>query len=369
MNQPMYVYVECGADTTSKTYPFTRKHYMHPSEVDGFRDRYHNVGVYSTVMQYLNPEFFQNEKGRWILNAKDALKWGDMYLDFDRPLESEGDFDKIRADVMVGIRYLKLILAIEEDQIQIFFSGNKGIHLTVSGHVLGLTPHVSLNQIYREIALDVQRYVQYDTLDLRVYDDKRMFRMVNSLNKKGNRHKIRITHEELEKLSLAEIRKIAEQPRLMPAPSLITSKRAKLALEKYIQKWTERATAAKEFQGKIRKLEKLPPCIKAMEEKVFRETIDERNNSGTALASFYFQQGMERDEALARMIVWGENNCSPSLPRRDMEIITNSVYNGQYRYGCGEFERLSGVCDKANCPIFNRALNVKEEEIKEESGS
>jgi len=361
------LFVECGADTNSEKFPFTRKHYMHPSETVKFRNHYGNIGVYETVMQYINPEFFQNERGKWVLNARDALKWGDLYLDFDRPLESEDDYNKLRHDVYIAFRYLKNILSIEPDQINVFYSGHKGIHLTVSGHVLGLNPHVSLNQIYREIALDISKYTLFDTMDTAIYDDKRMFRMVNSFNKKGGYFKVPITQEELRKCSLEEVRALAKEPRFIQPAPLIPSNRAKIALEKYIQKWTERNNRATEYQGKIKKLEALPPCIKTMIERTFRETIDERNNSGTALASFYMQQGMPRDEAMARMIVWGEENCSPRLSKRDMEIIVNSVYNGQYRYGCEAFARLSGVCDKDKCPLFNKELNKKPEGEEQKS--
>lgn len=360
------LYVECGADTNSLKFPFTRKHYMHPSETVLFRNYYNNVGVYSTVMQYINPEFFLNEKQKWVLNARDSLKWGDFYLDFDTPLESDDDLQKIKDDVRVAMKYLRVILSIDASQINLFYSGSKGVHLTVSANVMGLDPHVSLNQIYRDIALEIKEYTKNDTLDVRVYDDKRMFRMVNSFNKKGGRYKIPITHQELTEWNLEKLREVSLNIRTLPEQAFIPSARAKKSLDIYIKKWTERQNTVKEYEGKIKKLKRLPPCIKAMQDNIFRETVNERNNSGTAMASFFMQQGMDREEAMARMIHWGAENCSPPLAKRDMETIVNSVYNGKYRYGCNEFHRLSGVCDKANCPIFNKALNTKEEEEKEQ---
>ncbi len=356
------LYVECGADTDSEKFPFTRKHYMHPSETYLFRNKYSNVGVYETVMQYINPTFYLNEKQKWVLNARECLKWGDLYLDFDIPLENDNDFNKIKHDVQKAIRYFKLILSVDPSQINLFYSGSKGIHMTVSAHVLGLEPHQSLNQIYKDIATDISEFTEYGTLDTKVYDDKRMFRMVNSFNKKGQRYKIPLKHEELWKMTLAEVRELAlEQRFLDPAPMIISPK-AKKSLDEYIKHWNNRIIAQKEYQGRISKLERLPPCIEAMTVNLFKETIDERNNSGTALASFYMQQGMAQDEALARMILWGEENCVPPLKRVEMETITNSVYGAQYKYGCSEFHRLSGVCDKSICPLFNRDMNKKKEE-------
>jgi hypothetical protein len=351
-------FIECGADlpwNKDPKFQFTRKHFMPVYCADQFRAKYNNCGVYETVMRYINPIWMQNSKGRWIINASDSLKYGDFYLDFDYPLESDADFDKIRSDVQTAIRYLKIILSIDPSQINIYFSGYKGIHLTVDAQVLGLTPHVALNKIYKEIATDIAKFTLFKTMDTKIYDDKRMFRMVNSWNYKGQRYKIPITYEELCKLSLAEIRDLAVFPRVLPQPTRVTSPKAKLALEKYIEKWSQAANRRKEFTGKLMKLEKLPACIATMFEKTFRETIDERNNSGTALTSFLLQKGTSREEALARMIQWGEENCLPPLPNHDIETIVNSVYDGQYRYGCETFHRLSGVCEGETCPLFRKS--------------
>lgn len=358
------VFIECGADKESANpaFRFTRKHFMWPSEADKFRTYYGNTGVYQTVMHYINPLWFQNERGKWIINAKDSLKIGDFYLDFDTIVTSEADYKKMKADVTIALRYLKVILNIDESNVRFFFSGNKGLHLTVDTHVMDLEPHVALNEIYRDIAKEIEEYCENDTLDTAIYDDKRMFRMVNSINKKSGLHKIPITLEEFKTLSYEELKKLATKPRQIPPANIIPSQKAKLAFKKYVEDWTGRVTRQQEFTGKLTELKVNPPCIQQMLDKTFRETIDERNNSGTALASFYFQQGIERDEVMVRLKQWGESNCMPPLKSGEMEVIVNSVFNGQHRYGCRSFERLSGVCDKKNCPIFNRELNVQKEQ-------
>lgn len=365
MNQPI-VFIECGADRDSEKYPFTRKHFVsNDMELMAFRNQYNNIGVYQTIMHYINPIWFQNEKGKWIINARDSYKWGDFYLDFDTVIESEEDYQKIREDVKTALKYFRTFLHVDIDQVQFYFSGNKGMHLTISAETLGLQPHTALNQIYKDIAVDIEQFCKHKTLDLRVYDDKRMFRMVNSINKKSGLYKIPLTPEEFQKLSYAEIIELAKAPRFIERPKPIFSQKASNMFKKYVEEWTNRVEKQKEFTGRLMELKVNPPCIAHMFERTFRETIDERNNSGTALASFFYQQGMEREEALARLIKWGEENCVPPLKARDMEIITNSVYNNQYRYGCSTFERLSGICDKENCPLFNKELNKATEEGKE----
>ncbi|WP_067923605.1 primase C-terminal domain-containing protein [Alicyclobacillus shizuokensis] len=353
MNTFPDVWVECGADLDNPKFPFTRKHYYPAGQTDEFRQQYGNCGVYETVMKYVSPVWVQDSKGRMIINTRESLKYGDFYMDFDTKLESDEDFEKVRADVKSALRYLKVILSIDPSQVSLYFSGHKGIHLTVDARVLGIQPHLALNQIYKEIASDIAQYCKNNTLDLKVYDDKRMFRMVNSLHKKSGRYKVPISHAEFERLSLSQIRDLAIQPRYVLPPMPQVNPRVKHSIQRVIDKWTQRINQRKEFEGRFKKLEQLPVCIQTMlSEKNFRETVDERNNSATALTSFFMQQGIEREETLARMKQWSEERCLPPLPARDIEIIVNSVYNGGYRYGCESFRRLSGVCDRDHCPLF-----------------
>src|SRR5699024_8186394 len=157
-----------------------------------------------------------------------------------------------------------------------------------------------------------------------------------------------------------EIKQLATQPRQIKKPEIVFSSRAKMAFEKYMTEWAKKREVQKIFQGKFKSLKTEPPCIKAMHNKVFKETVDERNNSGTALASFYMQQGIDKEEALERLYKWGTDNCEPKLERGQINVIIDSVYFGEYRYGCESFQRLSGVCEKNICPLFHKEFNVEE---------
>jgi hypothetical protein len=350
------IWVECGADLIgNEKFPFTRKHYMFPEYTWQFRQHYNNKGVYQTQMQYINPIWYQNDKGKWLINAGESLKWGDFYLDFDTVIGNEDDYEKLREDVRTALRYLTVIMNIDLNQIRFFFSGNKGIHLTIPAITLGLEPHAALNQIYKIIMEDIGKYCKNDTLDPKVYDDKRMFRMVNSWNIKGQAFKIPITHDEFVRLSYMDLWELAQQERTIQVADPVPSTRARMVIKQHIEEWTQRVNKRAEFSGKIRKLESEPPCIQAMWEKIFRETVDERNNSAAALASFYMQQGVEYEECIGRLLKWNEENCSPPQKPREVEMTVSSVYNGQHKYGCETFKRVSGVCEKDKCPLFTKA--------------
>lgn len=356
-----HVFIECGMDLDNEEYPFKRKIFIWPSEIEKFRAYCNNIGVYKTMMQYVNPIWIQDHKGVVIIDAENSLKYGDFYLDFDYSIQSEKDFNKIKEDVDQAVKYLILFLSLDIDDIDFYFSGSKGIHLIVNANIFGLKPHIALNKVYKDIATDIERFCRNETLDTRVYDNKRMFRLTNSINKKSGLYKIPITYDELRKLSFKEIRKLAKQPRVLPQKQKNYSSKAVKIFKTHMEEWEEKLKVREEFSGRMLKIKTLPPCIKRMHERTFRETIDERNNSGTALTSFFFQTGMSKEETMARMIQWGEENCKPPLKEKDIKTIVNSVYSHQYRYGCESFKRLSGVCDKDNCPLFNK-------ELKEETG-
>lgn len=347
------VWVECGADLIgNEKFPFTRKHYMFPEYTWQFRNHYRNQGVYQTVMQYINPVWYQSDKGKWLINAGESMKWGDFYLDFDTVINSEADYQKLKEDVRIALRYITVIMNIDISQIRFFFSGNKGIHLTIPAVTLGLEPHVALNQIYKVLAEDIRQYCKHDTLDPKVYDDKRMFRMTNSWNVKGKAFKIPIMYDEFVKLTHEELRALAQNTREITVADPVPSNRARMVIQQHIEDWTQRINRRQEFSGRIKKLEKEPPCIQAMYERTFRETIDERNNSAAALASFYMQQGISYEEGLARIYKWNDEQCSPPQKPREVEMTVSSVYNGQHKYGCETFKRVSGVCEKDKCPLF-----------------
>lgn len=357
MTEPTFnstpLWVECGADLPGNSkFPFTRKHYLFLENTWQFRNAYNNQGVYQTALSYINPVWYLNDKGKWLIQAEESIKWGDFYLDFDTKIETESDYRKIKEDIQMALRYLQVILQIPIHQVRFFFSGNKGIHLTVSPITLGLTPHVALNKIYKNLAEDIAQYCTHQTLDTVVYDNKRMFRMVNSWNIKGGAYKIPITKEEYDTLTHNQLRALAQQPREVVVSPPMESPRTKAMLQNQIQEWSKRVEQRKTFQGKMLKLKEDPPCIQAMWEKVFRETIDGRNNSATALASFYLQQGNSQEECLEKVLQWNAEQCSPPQPDGDIVRAVRSVYQMQYKYGCETFKKVSGVCQRDICPLF-----------------
>ena len=363
-----YYYVECGAGLTPERnntkFPFTRNHFMHPDQVYQFQNHYQNIDVYKTSMVYINPVWRVNRRGKNVIDAGRSLKWSDFYLDFDSDLETEEEHRYMKEDIEVAIRYLTLIFKFPESYVRIYFSGRKRYHLVIDENSIGIEPNIKLNQIFKEIGEEIKGYTHNETLDVGIYDDKRLFRRPNSIHGKSYLYKIPLTVDEFRKYTLEEVRELARNPRVVDYPTTPIKSRAALVFEDVIRKWTERAKNQEEFSRKVLTITDVPPCIKEMHERDFKETVDERNNSGTALASYYYQRNLPYGETLDILKKWGAENCVPALEVEDIKTIVDSVYNGGYRYGCNTFERLSGVCDRKNCPLFRRK-DKEEEKIQD----
>lgn len=355
----MQVWVECGRSLPEAKIKFRRKVFLEVTNgyepVYGYAEKEcNNQGVFRTEMHYIDPIWVQNDKQKWVIDAEASLKASDFYLDFDAPSDSEAGFAYVKADLAIAVRFLKMMMGIDEDQVKLYFSGSKGIHLTVPMMTLGIQPSTELHRIYKMLVEKIKESTTHGTLDTAIYDNKRMFRVANTRHDKTGAYKTRIGYEQLRKMTKADILAYAQTPREDLPVRREPSEKAQKYISWMVRKAEEDAANRKEFSGKMLELDSAPPCIVEMHQRLFRQTVDERNNSGTALASFYFQTGMDKDDCFNVVMHWSENNCVPSMPESEIRTIVDSVYRTEARYGCGSFKRLSGVCDKANCPLFNK---------------
>lgn len=352
------IWVECGHTVPGGKIPFKRKLFADVTygrnDVEQIARSRDGRGVFSTVMHYINPVWKQNDFGKWLIDADQSIKAGDFYLDFDGPVSDAQGFEYVKQDLSVVLRFFDMILGIKADQIRLYFSGYKGIHLMVPMECLDVVPSPVLHRTYKMLAQKIKVHTTHHTVDTAIYDDKRMFRMVNSIHDKTNAYKVRLTKDEALNLSYEQILELARTPRPDPAVNIIVSQKAKNFIQ-WLQEEAEREREKREnFRGRMLDLDEAPPCIVAMHQKIFHEGVDMRNNSATTLASFYFQAGVSLEECLGILHQWAQGNCVPSLPEQEIEASVRSVYQIGMRAGCSSFKEYSGVCDKDNCPLFNR---------------
>ena len=143
----------------------------HINEYDG--------DVYSTIYRY-------DSKDQNTANFVAPL-----YLDLDID-DIEHNFLKIKQDLFLIIRRLTTQFSIKTDDIEIYFSGSKGFHVLISEDIFGFEPSKDINKAYKKIATDLKTYTINKTVDTKIYDNRRLFRVVNTINGKTGLYKVPI---------------------------------------------------------------------------------------------------------------------------------------------------------------------------------
>lgn len=333
-----FKYIEGGRNLPGGK--FTRNEMMEVQDIQQYRKKNNNTGLYLSAYIYDN------------IDVKEASLYADFYLDFD----AEDDFEKAREDAIASVTYLKqkFTYNIPESMIRIYFSGKKGIHLVVPGIAFGIEPDKHLNEYFKMMAQGCSEQTVHKTLDLKIYDRRRLFRMTNSIHADTGLFKIPITYFELVMLSVGEIKELAKGPRAISYDPPFEISRARMEYHNIIEKWSHRFghkfDATKKFASKP--LDFTPACI--------QELIDagpqkgQRNNTAAALTSFWKKQGCTEQRVWEYLVRWNNESIAEWELKQTME----SVYHNNYEYGCSTLETLA-TCIGEKCPLFRKQTNHK----------
>lgn len=332
MSQGNALYVEGGVKRPDGQ--FIRHILMTESEIPEFRKKWKNTGIYITAYWYDSKD------------QKEANLLGDLYMDFDST-----EFEEVRADAIRTIAMFKAIFDIPQDLLKLYFSGKKGVHLLVPREIFRIEPRKDLNEIYRVIAKDIHQVLKYKTMDLKIYDRVRLFRVANSIHPDTGLHKIPLTYEELRNLSTEQIAKMAQDSREIehkePHPIL----KAIDQYRRYVEQWQYEQNHRLSKRQKPVTLDFLPFCIREL---LHQEIPSgQRNNTCAAIAQYFFARGNTEEKAFQKLMAWNKKHCSPPLPEKEILQTVKSIYRGHYNYGCSTYFSLSGVCDPA-CKFYTR---------------
>lgn len=314
-------YVEGGAITSNG---FRRNIWLRPGEIRSFRNHYHNTGIFLSAFAFSAPD------------PKAELIRGDLYFDLD------GEYEAVYQDLFSLVAALSVFYGLPKQALRIAFSGNKGFHVTVPMHVLGLAPRSDLNRIYGRMAKKLAAFLAHGTLDTKIYDRRRLFRVEGSLHQESGLYKVPVLLEEIPS-SRAAMEALAAQPRQIEypvVPSFIIRGIKELLTD-------EPATSAPPPK---RKLTFVPPCIKYL---VAQEISQgQRNLTAIALASFLFQRGKSQEETEKILSQWNQSKVTPPLSDRELLGVIQNVYQAGYTYGCEAFQVLSEC--SPDCPLAKR---------------
>lgn len=277
-----------------------------------------------------------------------------LYLDLDID-NIEEDYNKLIRDLKILIHKLVTEFHVEQNDIQIYFSGSKGFHLIISENIFGFEPGRTLNKDLKKVAVYLKAYTLTKCIDTKIYDYKRLFRINNTINSKTGLYKVRVLYNDLINMSYDELIEYASKPKNIESDDYLYNDKASESFTNLIEKLNKRdrekinIQVAKEY---IRKKELLP-CVKYILQN--GSPNGQRNNSTIALANSLFQVGYNQDEVIEIITTWNETKNEEPLPDREIRATIKSAYNNSKQniyYGCSSFRELD-VCVKG-CPIYKR---------------
>lgn len=301
---------------------FSRNHFGTKDIIPDFRKKQNNIGLYRTSYWY---------------NTKDPYTsslFGSFYMDFD----SEEDIELAREDILFVIWKFNLSIGfnLPMSAFRIYFSGKKGFHLIIPWQYLGIQPDDKLDEFFRWLAEDLKEETPNKTVDMVVYERRRLFRLEHSIHQRTGLYKIPLQYHELVNLSIKEIEALATENRVLQyeRPHFIAD--ANKQYKRYVEEYKEFLT----FQKKTRP--KTPTYTKGVVPEPVQELIDQgpakgiRNESAAALTSFWNNQGYDEDEIFGLLLDWNDG----SLPERELKTTMKSILKRDLTYGLNRFKSL-----------------------------
>lgn len=247
-------------------------------------------------------------------------------------VDSETDLEIARVDAVKICRMLEEIYDVPIAYQRIAFSGAKGFHVSVPMRAIS-ADHLRPNfaDIFKGMAADM--FDGFTTVDLAIYENKRILRMPNTVNAKTGLHKIPISFDEL-CTDMDAIRGLARAPRnrgdidLMPLSEISLCEGISGLFEQHAENVRNAHTASARTDTHAHADDEHPDN-EIMD--LFRNGTKKghRDTNLTKLAGFLIKKGIDRAMATEMLLGWNKLNDPPF----DAEDVINSVADKYARYG------------------------------------
>lgn len=338
-------YIEMGGMYTIKGQKiFGRKLYTTIDKISEHRNKFNNTDVYATVYQY-------NQEDQ---NQSDIF--GPLYIDLDMDFKNNTEYNKLKRDLALIVSHLSSQYGIPTKYIRFYFTGKKGFHLIIPPKVFGVTPDKNLNQYYKVIAKELNDNTINKIVDTKIYDKKRLLRLVNSINGKTGLYKVPITYSDIIKFTYEDMLEYASSPKTLEYEDV-------QAVEKAVNRLKEIKSATIAALNKPRTNTTLPTNVdfskvtfpKCIQE-IYKNGCKEgnRNHTTIILASSFLQKGISLETTIDMVHKWNDEKNCPSLSYQEVETTVRSAYNqvvNGRRYGCTAIKDM-GLCVGKECKIY-----------------
>lgn len=323
--------------TTGNERRFHRGDYIQHQSLELFVQAHSRLNTFCSAYCYSSNE------------VDEALLYGDFYLDLD----DEDDFEKVRQDVKSIMSYFKIIYKIPPEQMMLYFSGKKGVHIIIPADLLGAEPSTELNGVYKVIAQSARAYTPNKTVDMKIYDKRRLFRIPNTIHGDTGLYKIRLTPEELTMLSIEQIKSLAKSPRNNTPAWHDINHTAREAFQKAITEYNAFSNEHKKDKRFKNTINFIPPCIQTILNEGAQ--VGQRNITIACLTGFYKAFGKSLNETIDLISEWNSRNTSPT-GMSELKRTVYSMFTSEKMFGCATLKTIT-QCDAKNCKIGARNGN------------
>jgi hypothetical protein len=275
-----------------------------------------------------------------------------LYLDLDID-DIANNYLKIKQDLLLIMRRLKTMFHLNDNDIEIFFSGSKGFHILISHEIFGFAPSQDINKQYKKVAVELKTYTINKSVDTKIYDNKRLLRVPNTINHKTGLYKVPIAYDKIKTINTyEELIKYASKTKPMVPRKYKYNEKARQAFDELIDRIDaeEKAKVNTKIAKEFIQRKELLPCVQYILNHGCSK--GQRNNTTVALANSLFQIGKDYTEVLEIITYWNATKNEDPLDEAEIRTTVASACNNAKQnrfYGCTMFKDLD-VCVKG-CPI------------------
>ena len=262
--------------------------------------------------------YLYNEEAKQFADSKGTLKGyhgergiDNVLIDIDRKDNSDEYTLKRLRSTLAHLNILEVL----DESIQCYFSGT-GYHIVITNRVFNFQSSDSLPYQVKQTMSSL-----FEHIDTSIYMRSGIYRVAHTKNPKTGLYKIPITLSQANNCTVKEIHSLASDP-LFEYPYSVLD--GDCELEGYICLETPKIA---EF-GKIREPSKIVPCVQTMLRNGPME--GSRHNTVLRIASHFKRHGIPSEYAKVGLLHWNNN----ILNEKQIIEKTESVYNGNYNYGC-----------------------------------
>ncbi len=277
-------------------------------DYDG-KEYYRSIFLYDEGMK----EYAKNKKSVSGYSGNHIADY--LHFDFDGT-----DLDLVKKETEKFIKHLNHNYDISYEQIEIYFSGSKGFHISIPFKLFcnPINPSADFYKIYKSLAVEITQ--GFDFIDSSIYESRRLFRLPNSINKKSSLYKIQLSQMELRDMSIDQIKEMAKTKRKLPKNSDQTELLVNPKLELLFNKFNFGSISA--LQGsKINNSNYLQ-----FDEILQGVTEGNRNNSALKVIGLFISKGFDKNLTYSMLKLWNANNFPP-LDDEELRALVSKSFD------------------------------------------